>query len=123
MSRRFAPGVPDLVFGLVLASVLLGGRFRLLNDPGTLWHLRLGREILRTGAVPRVDSLTFTHDGDRWIDQSWLFDAALAFVVDHGGWSAAALAAALGIAAIYGGLARWLLAEGRSPLIVLVVVM
>ena len=52
MSRRFAPGVPDLVFGLVLVSVLVGGRFRLLNDPGTLWHLRLGREILRTGDGP-----------------------------------------------------------------------
>ena len=114
MSRRFTPGVPDLVFGLVLVSVLVGGRFRLLNDPGTLWHLRLGREILRTGHVPRVDTLTFTHAGERWVDQSWLFDAALAFVVDHGGWSAAALACALGIAAIYAALARGLLARRRG---------
>jgi hypothetical protein len=121
MSRRFAPGVPDVVFGLVLLSVLLGGRFRLLNDPGTLWHLRLGRDILRAGDVPRVDSLTFTHVGEPWVDQSWLFDAALALVVDHGGWSAAALLAALGIAVIYASLARGLLRDGRSPLVVLVV--
>ena len=121
MSRRFAPGVADVVSGLVLASVLIGGRFRLLNDPGTLWHLKLGREILRTGAVPSVDALTFTHAGERWVDQSWLFDAALALVVDHAGWSAAALVCALGIAAVYGGLARGLVRDGRSPLVVLVV--
>lgn len=121
MSRRFAPGVADLVFALVLASVLVGGRFRLLNDPGTLWHLRLGREIVATGTVPRVDSLTFTRAGEPWVDQSWLFDAGLALVVDHGGWSAAALASALGIAAVYGGLARGLLRDGRPPLVVLAV--
>ena len=46
MSRRLAIGVPEAIFGAVLISVLLGGKYRLLNDPGTLWHLRLGREIL-----------------------------------------------------------------------------
>lgn len=121
MSRRFAPGLPDAVFALVLVSVLVGGRFRLLNDPGTLWHWKLGQEILRTGAVPRADTLTFTHAGERWVDQSWLFDAALAWVVAHGGWSAAVLVSALGIAAIYGALASALLRDGRSPLVVLVV--
>ena len=121
MSRRWAPGVPDVVFLVVLLSVLVGGRFRLLNDPGTLWHLKLGREILRTGEVPRVDSLTFSHGGERWVDQSWLFDATLAVVVDRAGWSAAALICALGIAAIYGGLARGLSGDGRTPLVVLVV--
>jgi len=121
MSRRFEPGLPDVVFALVLASVLVGGRFRLLNDPGTLWHWKLGDEILRTGAVPRADALTFTHGGEPWVDQSWLFDAALASLVAHGGWSAAALAAALGIAAVYGALASGLLRDGRSPLVVLVV--
>lgn len=119
--RRLTPGLPDLVFGLVLASVLVGGRYRLLNDPGTLWHLRLGREILSTGTVPRVDSLTFTHAGEPWVDQSWLFDVGLALVVGHAGWSAAALICALGIASVYSSLARGLLADGRSALVVLVV--
>jgi hypothetical protein len=121
MSRRFAPGVPDVVFGLVLVSVLVGGRYRLLNDPGTLWHLRLGREIVGTGSVPRVDPLTFTHGGEQWVDQSWLFDAGLALLVRLGGWSAAATASALGIALIYAGLARGLIRDGRSALVVLVV--
>lgn len=121
MIRRLTPGVADVVFGLVLASVLIGGRYRLLNDPGTSWHLRLGRDILQTGRVPRVDTLTFTHAGQPWVDQSWLFDAALAFLVDRGGWSAAGLVCGLAIAAVYGALARGLLRDGRSPLVVLVV--
>lgn len=121
MVRRLLPGVDDLVFGLVLASVLIGGRYRLLNDPGTLWHLRLGREILHARQVPRADFLTFTHEGDPWIDQSWLFDVGLAAVVDCGGWSAAGAICGLAIAAVYAGLARGLLREGRAPLVVLVV--
>jgi hypothetical protein len=121
MSRRWAPGVPDLVFGLVLVSVLIGGRFRLLNDPGTLWHLRLGQDILRTGRVPRIDTLTYSKAGADWVDQSWMFDAGLAFMVEHAGWSAAALLSALGIATVYGALARGLIRDGRAPLVVLAV--
>ncbi len=48
-TRRLTPGVPDLVFGLVLVLVLIGGRTGLLNDPGTFWHVRLGREIAPRG--------------------------------------------------------------------------
>lgn len=121
MNRRLAPGVSDVVFGIVLVSVLVGGRYRLLNDPGTTWHLRLGREILRTGSVPRSDTLTFTRAGQPWVDQSWLFDALLAAVVDRFGWPAAVAACGLGIAWVYATLARGLLRDGRSPLVVLVV--
>ena len=121
MSRRWVPGVPDLVFGLVLLSTLIGGRYRLLNDPGTNWHLRLGRDILKDGAVPRVDMLSFTRAGQPWVDQSWLFDAGLAWIVDRGGWSSACVSFALLIAFVYALLARWLLLDGRSPLPVLIV--
>ena len=57
---RLIPRPSDLVFALVLLFVLIGGRHALFNDPGTPWHLRLGRDILATGAVPRCDTLTFT---------------------------------------------------------------
>src|SRR3954470_21591161 len=103
--------MPDLVFGVVLVTVLIGGRTGLLNDPGTFWHLHLGREIVRTGAVPRVDTLTYTRQSTPWVDQSWAFDAALAAVVDHAGWSAAIALAALGLAALYASLARDLLRD------------
>ena len=121
MSRRWVPGVPDLVFGLVLAATLIGGRYRLLNDPGTLWHLRLGRDILANGAIPRLDTLSFSKGGQPWVDQSWLFDVGLAWLVDQGGWSTTCVVFALIIASTYALLARGLLLDGRSPMPVLVV--
>src|SRR5690349_22114498 len=98
---RYRPGAAELIFGVVLATGLIGGRTGFLNDPGTFWHLRLGREIVQTGRVPRIDGLTFTRAGVPWVDQSWAFDAALAAMVDRWGWSAAVAATALGLAWIY----------------------
>jgi hypothetical protein len=119
--RAFKPGVPDVVFGVILAIVLAGGHTGFLNDPGTFWHLRLGREIARTRDVPRYDTLTFTRDRAPWVDQSWAFDLGLAAVVDRWGWSAVIAMTALGLATLYGSLARGLLNDGISPAIVLLV--
>jgi hypothetical protein len=121
MTRRFLPGVPDLVFGLILISVLIGGRHGMLNDPGTLWHLRLGREILASHQVPHADSFTYTRSNAQWIDQSWLFDLTLAGIVDFGGWSAAVGLGAALLAGVYARLASGLLRQGAAPLVVLLV--
>jgi hypothetical protein len=121
LPRRWLPGVPDLVFGLVLIAVLIGGNTGFLNDPGTFWHLRLGREIVGTHDVPRSDVLTYTRDHVAWVDQSWAFDAGLALLVDRGGWTAAIAATALGLAWVYGSLARGLLRDGFAPVVVVIV--
>jgi hypothetical protein len=122
VARRWVPGVPDLVFGAVLVLVMVGGRTGLLNDPGTFWHLRLGREIVRSGDVPRADMLTYTRDRVAWVDQSWAFDVGLAILVDRVGWTAATVASALGLAWLYGALASGLLRDGRSPMVAVLVV-
>jgi hypothetical protein len=118
---RWIPGPVDLVFILVLGVLLIGGRHALLNDPGTPWHLRLGREILTTGAVPRFDTLTFTHDHAWWVDQSWAFDVLLALLVDTWGWSAPIGLASLGLATLYAAMARGLIRDGTSPVVAMVV--
>ena len=119
---RLIPGPADLVFAIVLVLVLIGGRYGLFNDPGTPWHLRLGREILATGTVPRYDTLTFTHARRTpWVDQSWGFDVLLAAVVDAWGWSAAVALTALGLAALYAAMARGLIRDGISPVVAVVV--
>jgi hypothetical protein len=106
---------PDLVFGVILATGLMASS-GWLNDPGTPWHLRLGRDILATGSVPRADTLTYTVGGSAWVDQSWLFDVVLAWVVEHGGWSLAVALAVLSIAWLYRALTSWLEADGVSPI-------
>ncbi len=108
------PGGADAVFGIVLLIVLVGGRHKLLNDPGTFWHLRLGQEILASGSLPTSDTLTQSASGEGWVDQSWVFDLGLALVVDWAGWSGAIVCSALMLAAIYASLARGLLQDGRS---------
>ena len=118
---RLIPGPSDLVFALVLVFVLIGGRHALFNDPGTLWHLRLGRDIVASGSVPRCDTLTFTRTHAPWVDQSWGFDALLALVVDHAGWSAAVALTALVLAAVYSALAGGLIRDGISPVVAVVV--
>jgi hypothetical protein len=119
--ERWVPGPAELVFLHVLFLVLIGGRFALLNDPGIPWHLRLGRDIARTGAVPRQDHLTYTKTGTPWVDQSWGFDLLLATVVDHAGWSMAIGLAAIGLGLIYAGLTRALVNDGFPPLVAVVV--
>jgi hypothetical protein len=123
MSRfvRFVPAPADAVFGFVLGLILLGGRHGLLNDPGTPWHLQLGRQIIASGDVPRSDTLTFTRSGTPWVDQSWAFDVLLAMLVDHWGWSAAIALAALGLAWLYRTMTRDLIRDGISPVVAAVV--
>ncbi len=108
---------PDLVFLAVLGFGMTVGRSGFYNDPGTFWHLRLGREILQTGSVPRADFLTYTRDQTPWVDQSWLFDTGLAWVVNHWGWSGASALSTLIFAATYSALCRWLIRDGATPLI------
>lgn len=113
-------GPEEIVFAAVLGMILVGDSRGLLADPGTPWHLRLGREILVTGSVPVRDTLTFTHQGETWVDQSWGFDVLLAGVVDRWGWPAAVCLAALGLAWLYTAVARGLIRDGISPIVAVV---
>ena len=118
---RFLPAPGDAVFGFVLVLTLIGGRHGLLNDPGTPWHLQLGRDIIASFKVPRCDTFTFTRSGSPWVDQSWAFDVLLALLVDRWGWSAAIALAALGLAWLYRTMTRDLIRDGIAPVIAAVV--
>ncbi len=118
---RLIPGPVELVFLIVLGTMSTFGRYVLLNDPGTPWHLQLGRQILATGAVPHFDTFTFTREHAAWVDQSWAFDVLLALVVESRGWSAVIGLAALGLAVLYAAVARGLIRDGISPVVAVVV--
>lgn len=50
------------------------------------YHLRIGELILREGAIPRTDPLTFTAAGMPWVDQQWGAQLVLWGAWRGGGW-------------------------------------
>jgi hypothetical protein len=50
------------------------------------YQVRAGNEILATGAIPGVDTWTFTVWGTPWVDQQWLAQVLLALGHGIGGW-------------------------------------
>lgn len=90
----------DLLWAGLPAFVVLSIAFLLpihWNDYG--WYLRVGGEIVRSGAIPAVDGLSSTQAGEPVIYQAWL--AALSFwgLNALGGATATVLARGLLIAA------------------------
>jgi len=55
----------------------VAGREKMLRDPGTLWHTVVGEQVLRTGALPRTDSFSYTCQGQPWLAQQWLGECAM----------------------------------------------
>src|SRR5262249_15748385 len=70
MLKRFWRAETGIFIGIWL-GLLIAGRSRLFGDPGTLWHVVVGRQILASGQLPTTDSFTFTHAGQPWIAQQW----------------------------------------------------
>ncbi len=50
------------------------------------YQVRTGDLILATGAIPSVDTFTFTVAGQPWTDQQWLAQVLLALGFRAGGW-------------------------------------
>ena len=55
------------------------------------YHLRVGEGILATGLIPRTDTLTFTIDGQPWLDQNWGGQVLFALVFRLAGWTGLAV--------------------------------
>jgi len=51
-----------------------------------LWgHVRFGRDIIARGAVPRVDTYSYTAAGHAWFDHEWLAQVTMASAYTHAG--------------------------------------
>ena len=102
---------------LFAAAVVLFG-FRLgarpIGDNSTFTHLRTGIDMARTGAIPRVDSYSYTAAGEHWVVQSWLPEWTYGWAYRLGGFELVVLEQALLVAFL-----AWLvvrLARAGSPL-------
>lgn len=79
------------------------------------YQVRAGNEILATGAIPRLDTWTFTVAGTPWLDQQWLAQVALAVGHRAGGWELLAVLRAGLVAASVGVLVAVALERGAAP--------
>src|SRR5689334_7069354 len=93
----------------VLASLLAS-----MSSVDLTYHLRAGDEILMAGAIPRVDTWTFTAAGLPWPDQQWLSDVALTVVYRLGGWTGLAVLRAILVGVVFASLLAISVRRGLS---------
>ncbi len=79
------------------------------------YQVRAGDEILRTAAIPGVDTWTFTVAGTPWTDQQWLAQVALALGHRAGGWELLAVVRAGLVGAAIGCCIASSMARGAGP--------
>ncbi|MEI7452372.1 MAG: hypothetical protein WCK37_04210 [Candidatus Falkowbacteria bacterium] len=65
-----------LFFYLLIFSICFNSTASYL-DPDFGWHLKMGQEIINTGAVPHINTINYTLAGARWVDHEWLSEALM----------------------------------------------
>jgi hypothetical protein len=93
------------VVGFFVAAVLPRATWPLI-DGDVWWHIRQGEEVLRGGAVPRVDTWSIVGAGRPWTSQDWGANVILALGNGFGKWGQT------GLSFLFGGLtvlAFWIL--------------
>lgn len=83
------------VVGFFVAAVFPRATWPLI-DGDVWWHIRAGEEVLRTGAVPRVDTWSIVGAGRPWTSQDWLANVILAVGNSLGPWGQTALSVLFG---------------------------
>jgi hypothetical protein len=82
------------LFGVTFAAAVLAF-LGPLADYDVWWHMRAGRLILESRAVPQTDPFSFTAAGAPWVYHSWLSGVILYLVHQAGGVTALILLRAL----------------------------
>lgn len=101
--------------------LMIGGRSRFFQDPGTFWHVAVGDRIIETGFFT-TDPYTFTFNGQTWIPHQWLGECAMSIAHSVGGFDALLLGTATLLAAVYAGIGVRLIRAGFHPSVVAVIV-
>jgi hypothetical protein len=105
-----------IFFLLVWLGVMLAFRERAFNDPGALWHVRVGEQILTSGFM-ETDPFTYTFRDQTWIPQQWGGEIAMALAHTFSGLDGLLL----GLATLLAGCGTWLFSRllqgGMHPLL------
>jgi hypothetical protein len=110
-----------IFLGLWLGLMILG-RSQLLRDPGTLWHVVVGQQILSTGRFVTTDAFSYTHAGEPWIARQWLAECAMALVHQAGQLDGLLLATATLLAGLYTWAGHRLIRAGMHWLLAMLLV-
>lgn len=113
---------PEAVFFLLCwLGLMVRFRNRAFQDPGALWHVRVGDLILADGFMT-TDPFTYTFAGRTWIPQQWGGEVLMALAHSAGGFDAMLLAMAAGLAGLFAWLFSRAVRNGMHPALAGVVV-
>lgn len=101
-----------VLFLALWLGLMLIGRSALFRDPGTFWHVVLGREVLETGRVPWTDTFSFTFHGRPSLADQWLAECLMAAVHWAAGWDGLLLVTAATLAGVYAWIGGRLVRSG-----------
>lgn len=116
MIRRFLLRPEAAFFVLAWLGLMFAFQGRAFNDPGALWHVRVGELILDDGFM-HTDPFTYTFTGQTWIPQQWGGEVTMALAHRLGGLDVMLL----GFSAATAGLFTWIFSRmvrgGMHPLL------
>ena len=120
-----------ILLGLLI-FVILGGSYihdyaRVLGDPDTFWHVKLGSDIVSSGHLPTVDTYSHTYAGKPFVSKEWLSEVLFALSYRFGGWNGVlvltALVAVSAVLLLYRQIAQFLHPTMAGLLAILVTTM
>ena len=82
MTQKLTMGLPWL--GFVLLAIVTLASLLPIQPNDYWWYVRLGQDIVQTGAIPTVDTYSYTQTGQPIVYHSWL-SSVLFFVADQAG--------------------------------------
>jgi hypothetical protein len=119
--RRFVLR-PEVAFALVVWLALqVVFQHRAFDDPGALWHTKIGECILADGFM-HSDPLTFTFPGYVWIPQQWGGEVSMALAHRLGGFDAMLALMNAGVALLFTWIFSRAVRDGMHPLLAAVIV-
>ena len=83
---RFAVLLGMLTF-IAIGRTYLLDYARVLGDPDTFWHVKLGSDIISSGHLPTVDTYSHSYAGKPFVSKEWLSEVLFALTYRFGGWN------------------------------------
>lgn len=102
----------SVCFLAIWLFLILFGRINLFKDPGTFWHIVVGRQILATHHFPTADTFSFTFHGYPWLASQWMMECLMALIYNLFGFDGLLIVTAAALAGFFTWIFSRLLRSG-----------